>query len=685
MRFLFLSLGFLLGSSGVYAQQDPLPPVQEGDSIRIIEADSLQTVETPSKETDTLATRNNFLRYTNPKEEKTRDSVTIKDYKIVSYARDTTYVDTTLTIQKEYKHNYLRKDDFELMPFANIGQPYNVLGKTFSQRPYYPRMGATAKHYNYFEIEDIPYHQAPTPMTELMFKTTLEEGQLLDALLTFNLSKQFNASIAYKGFRSLGKYLFEEVESENFRTTLNYTTPDNRYTLRAHIAAQAIDSEENGGLRDREQFEGGDEDFTDRARIDVKYTDANNRLLGKRYFLDHQLALMPWKRDTTGRYTPPLLLGHELTYETKLYDFTQANQNEAFGQDPFVTPIEDSARLQTLFNSLYTGYTSPTLGNLKGSVSLYHYNYFFNSILITEQGIIPNQLQGQEIAIGGSYAKTIERLSLQGDFGYTLSGDLTGNTLNAQANYQIGDNYTLRGAFHLSSRMPDFNYLLYQSDYRNFNWHNAPFFKKQQVQNLQLGIHSQKIGLLEAAYSILDNYTYFASAISAEQIANGEQATAFVQPFQETNPVKHLRIKYTKEFRWRKWALMNTVLYQNVAQDQQVLNLPQWLTRNTLYFSSDVFKKAMFLQTGFTFKYFTTYNMDAYNPLLGEFFIQNNEAFGGYPLLDVFINAKVRQTRIYLKAEHLNSILSPPEYFSAPDYPYRDFVIRFGLVWNFFS
>ena len=31
----------------------------------------------------------------------------------------------------------------------------------------------------------------------------------------------------------------------------------------------------------------------------------------------------------------------------------------------------------------------------------------------------------------------------------------------------------------------------------------------------------------------------------------------------------------------------------------------------------------MFLQTGVTFKYFTSYNMNAYNPLLGEFYIQN--------------------------------------------------------------
>ena len=40
---------------------------------------------------------------------------------------DTTIVDSTLTIQKAYKFNYLQKDLFGLMPFANIGQSYNSL------------------------------------------------------------------------------------------------------------------------------------------------------------------------------------------------------------------------------------------------------------------------------------------------------------------------------------------------------------------------------------------------------------------------------------------------------------------------------------------------------------------------------------------------------------------------------
>src|SRR5690625_3723349 len=41
----------------------------------------------------------------------------ISDYKIISVKGDTAFVDTTLTIRKAYAWNYLRKDDFGLLPF----------------------------------------------------------------------------------------------------------------------------------------------------------------------------------------------------------------------------------------------------------------------------------------------------------------------------------------------------------------------------------------------------------------------------------------------------------------------------------------------------------------------------------------------------------------------------------------
>ena len=126
-------------------------------------------------------------------------------------------------------------------------------------------------------------------------------------------------------------------------------------------------------------------------------------------------------------------------------------------------------------------------------------------------------------------------------------------------------------------------------------------------------------------------------------------------------------------------------MYQKVGQEDPILNVPEFVTRNTLYFTDYLFKKAMYLQTGVTLNYFTEFYANSYNPLLGEFSVQNSEKIGNYPRLDFFINARVRQTRIYLKAEHFNSSYTGYNYYTAPNYPYRDFMVRFGVVWNFFS
>lgn len=658
MRYVYIVLLFLVCLPA--AAQDKLPP--------------------PGKQKDSTQFRKRNLQPSQAKDES--ESITrIEEYKIISYSRDTTFLDTTLTIQKEYKYNFLRRDDFELMPFANIGQPYNRLGVDLERSGFYPALGARARHFNYLEVEDISYYNVPTPLTDLFFKTTFEQGQMLDAMLTLNTSPRLNFSIAYKGFRSLGKYQYTQNESGNFRTTANYLSRNGRYALRAHIAAQDILGEENGGLSEKElQFESEDPEFQDRSRLDVFFTNANNKVLGKRYFLDHRYALAQ-KRDSLRNSS--LGFGHEFSYETKYYQFQQDAQNDYFGSI-IISPIDDKATLKTLYNRLSLDYSSKLLGTLKGFVNLYQYDYYFDSILITEDETIPNQLRGDEIAVGGSYSKQIGGFSLGGEMAYGITGDLTNYVFDGSAKLKLNEKHEIGFSAHSSSRMPNFNFLLYQSEYTNYNWNNSNSFENENVQSLKFSLSSQVWGELMAQYSTTDNYTYFSSNATEQQIADGEE-NAFVTPKQEGNSVNHLKVKYAKEFKFGKWALNNTLMYQNVSQSNVVLNVPQLVTRNTLYYSSNVFKNAMFLQTGVTFKYFTSYTMDAYNPLLGEFFVQNREELGSFPLLDFFINAKIRQTRVYLKAEHFNSSFTGNTFYSAPSYPYRDFVIRFGLVWNFFS
>ncbi|MFC4097645.1 putative porin [Euzebyella saccharophila] len=664
-RFLSIILFCLLGSYA-FSQRRNGPPPSSNDSIKV---DS---------------SKRNFDRMP-VGADSTQKEITIKNYKIISYERDTTYLDTTLTIQKEYKYNYLRKDDFELMPFANVGQPYNKLGVDLKRKTFYPSLGASALHYNYMEVADIDYYNVATPMSDLLFKTTFDQGQLLDANLAFNTSRRLNFSIAYKGFRSLGKYAYNQAESGNFRTTTNYVTQNGRYSLRAHVAAQNIDLQANGGLSNAEtQFESKDPDFSTRNNIDVRFRDALNRILGKRYYLDHLYKLVKKNNDSSRVEKTSLGIGHEFTYQTKYHSFNKTAASSYLG-DELVTPISDRANLKTMYNQVNAQFYNKTLGRLEGNISLYNYNYFFNSLLITEDGsLIPNRLKGEEVAVGAEYEKRIKGFDFRASGQYNISGYLGGNLLRASTSYNLNDKLELNAGAQVSSQMPNFNFLLNQSDFSNYNWYNLEEFEKEQIYSVNIGVKSRKWGQLTLDYTTVDNYTYFGEEPDLTAATTNE--TSIVKPFQESNVLNHTKIKYLKEFKLGKWALNNTVMYQNVSQANQVLNIPQLVTRNTLYFSSDVFKKAMYLQTGVTLKYFSSYHMDAYNPLLGEFYIQNIEKLGAYPMLDFFINARVQQTRIYLKAEHFNSSMGETnDFYSAPNYPYRDFVIRFGLVWNFFS
>ncbi|MBA3985402.1 MAG: hypothetical protein H0X63_02235, partial [Flavobacteriales bacterium] len=218
----------------------------------------------------------------------------ITDYKIISYERDTTYVDTTLTLAKDYKFNYLRRDDYELMPFSNLGPAYNTLAYDFSTVRLKPLFGARGRHFNFMEVEDIDYYHVPTPLTELYFKTAFEQGQQLDAFFTINTSERFNFSVAYKGVRSLGNYQNMLTSSGNFRFTSNYQSANKRYNARVHVVFQDLYNQENGGLKPAfiPLFINDDRDFRDRGRLEVQFENAENVLEGKRFYLDHEYAFI---------------------------------------------------------------------------------------------------------------------------------------------------------------------------------------------------------------------------------------------------------------------------------------------------------------------------------------------------------------------------------------------------------
>lgn len=604
----------------------------------------------------------------------------ITDYLIISQSRDTTYLDTTLTMAKDYKFNYLRQDNFELMPFANIGQPYNRLAKRFNMEQLSPRMGASARHDNYYEIEDIKDYYVPTPLTDLYFKTAVNQGQQLDALFTSNLSPQFNFSISYKGMRSAGDYVNTLTSTGNFKFTANYFTKNKRYRLRLHTTFQDLSNEENGGLSPDALagFISEDEDLDDRGRLEPNLDDAKSLLDGNRFYIDHDYELL---RSTDSLKNYSLRITNKMYYEDKFYRYEEEAASEEFlGEAYQATDLNTQTDHEEGFVEIGASLDHYLFGNIKAGISRLEYTYGYDRVLNRGNQVIPNRLNGELYQFRAQLAKRLGVFEFQARGGVNVAGELDGQYLNATASVDFKDFSVAAGA-GINSRAPNFNLLLHQSDYVNYNWQND--YNNVEKQQLNFRIDSEKYIDLEIEFNTIQDYAYFRE----NRIIDGNpDFTGFTAlPQQTSEELTYLKVKAHKSFEFlRHFGSDHTIMYQNVGQEENIINVPNFITRNTLYYKNRLFKNALLLQTGITLKYFQDYRMDGYDPVLGEFYSQNSIELGSHPYVDLFINAKIQQTRIFFKLENAISPLGRPEYFSAPREPFRDLSIRFGLVWNFF-
>ncbi len=646
MRYKLIVLFFCYTCFG-YSQQDLL-------NLNLKQIDSTKSIKT--------------LENTSKNKKQKKETISINDYKIISHLNDTTIVDTSLTVHKDYKFNYLREDAFDLLAFSNTGQTYNSLSYDFNSSNLLPDFAAQARHFNYQDVEDIYYYNVPTPFTELMFKTTFEQGQLLDSFFTVNTSEQLNVFIGFKGLRSLGKYQNIRTSTRNFKFGISYNSKNKKYNANTHITSQGLSSQENGGLTDEDviNFQSGAEEFDDRSVFDPVFQDAENDLEGTRLYLNHSYKI----KDSSN--VNSLSIGNVLSFEEKTYDFNQEAPNDFFGTAFVNSDIDDRVVLRESYAELNAKYANNTLGILNFNLSHSNFDYGYNSIAIVLSDTITNRITGNITSIGGGYKNKIGKFEIEGDFGINVTGSLDANFLNAKGKYQLAKNTSLALGVNFNSNAPNYNLLLNQSDYINYNWQND--FENVETKQFKLNLYSQKLANLELDYTTIEHYAYFTR--------QGENN--LVSPIQTEQTINYFRLKAVREIKYKKLALNNTFRYQNVINGEGVLNVPDFNIRSTLYYTDKWFKKALFIQAGLTLSYFTAYNANGYDPLLAEFFTQNETEIGNFPRLDFFVNLKVRQARIFFKAEHFNSSLGDNNFFSAPNYPYRDFVVRFGIVWNFF-
>ena len=720
MRFLLMVFCLVISVSLLNGQQKNLQTRNELETYKelnfsIKDSIPLEENSMTEKKNDSLdssfSKKKRFIPYF-----KSINEVTVKDYKLMFLDGTEEVVDTSLSLEREYSFNFLRKDYFEYLTFPNMGEAFNKLGYNFHDQALTPQMGARVKHFSYFEKEDVPYYEVPSAYTELFFKSTFQQGQFLDTSLAINTSPKFNIAVSFRGFRSLGKYLASLSRSRQFRISTQYQTYNQRYRLRLHQTTQSLENEVNGGLnRDSVYFfenapnyvladengqaildENGNQQivfydgFLDRNRLDTQIN-ANNVLEGERYFMEHKYQMFPVSKDTSAY---KMSIGYSISLEKKNYIYENRFANLYF-YSKYDNNISDSISFDNIENKLFVELKNKSLGNFK--LNLYHnkWDYTLGQDDYEKDTLISNSINSSQLAAQVNWRKDFFGIAARVMAYQAFKNEFATQALIIETSKNF-KNVAFNAAYKYRSQPPNFNFYLLQSDFEKYNWEN-PDLSNQDFSTLSFTLNHKKIGSIQGEWNSIKNFTFFNNT-TPEFDLNRKFST---QVFQSSNKLDYFKVRMDQRFDFGKFALANNIQYQKVNQqgdpqgtidDPIALNVPKWLLRSTFMLTSSIFNKALFFQSGLTFVYFTDYFADQYNPLLAEFVTQNSTTIGNYPRVDFFFNAKIQSSRIFIKLEnisapikHLINIDAPYNYYSSPFVPYRDFSVRFGLIWNFFD
>ncbi len=290
------------------------------------------------------------------------------------------------------------------------------------------------------------------------------------------------------------------------------------------------------------------------------------------------------------------------------------------------------------------------------------------------------------VSIGGQLSKTA---------GKTLHYDVTAETwlvgedagqlkidATADVNFPLwGDTVTLMARGFFKRTNPTFYYRHYHA--RHFWWDND---------NLDKILHSRIEGqfhysktktTLRVAVDEIQNYTYMAMGYN---IADDKRTSNTIDVRQKGGSLSLITLALGQNFKLGPLNWENMITYQK-STDNDVLPVPDLNIYTNLYLR---FKIARVLKCDFGAdgRFFTKYYAPDYSPALGQYAVQtgdNRTKVGEYPVVNVYANFHLKQTRFFVMMSHVNAGSGSRDYFFTPHYPLNQRIFRFGVSWNFYN
>ncbi len=524
--------------------------------------------------------------------------------------------------------------------------------------------------------KDIKYYKAQRPFTKMRFVSGTERENVFDLEHTQNWGRGMNVGFQYERLVTNGIYANQEVDHNRFGGHAWYQGKNKRFNMVAHYIFNKYVVGEMGGIVDTTDYF-SNEDFNRRRSIPVRISDGDSKYKGNNlriqnsYDIGKLVKLQINDTVVDNELVPAFRIQHVFQYKKDLYRYDSPNKDSLFFTNFLINP--DGPTADTLIvKSLSNEGRLRWLGNKLGEDGSLQYQNF----------------------LADAYAR-FTTYNLEGNAGFTdeLSDLVVGGKLGSNPADTARVLYSAKGAYHLLNyRQGDY----YLRGDLGYDLTGAVGKLSAYIEWLNQEPHYTSQKLVSNHYNFNNNFDKInARSIGAEYANDVLGLTASVRftnasnvlyyntehlPVQDNGSVSYVLLGLHKYFRFGKFESNLRGWYQTSSNDKSV-RVPNFLARADVFYKGPLFKNKLSAKTGLEVAYVPKYNLDGFDPALGQFHEASLE-YAGQPEINFFASFQLSRARLFGRLDRLDDFLRPKKpTFVGYRLPNHDFVYRVGISW----
>lgn len=558
-----------------------------------------------------------------------------------------------------HRFNFVQRYNNFYQDLGNIGTAirpvFNEVPETIGATP-----GFTAYDL-YWNSENVKYYNTKSPFASVKWILGGKGRSYARFTFTRNVNPRWNVGFNYR-ILQIDKIVARSAKGDRttksnyFDIFTSYQSKDSLYSLFFNARRDFIQVDENGGVRaDVENFAFADFFDTQGASPNLTGAESNDKRGALHLF--HQLNLASGLQvyHTSDLYRQ-INRFNDADPDNNYYDFTVVDSAETRDRTEFKSFRNEVGVKGSFFKAFYNGYAA-----FRNYSIDYKYIYEDDFFLVTKK---------LETYLGG-------RIGLQLDSLVEVKG---------WAEWMLDDRYMIQGSiktkwFEASAKRSVSTPAFVPQVYRGSHdlWINT--FGNVEGTELKgnLIYESKRLSIYPGLrFSTFRNSIFFKEDTTGQQHVlpyqtSGYQTWASPELSFSVGLLEHLTLK-------------GQGIYTRILENSDdAFQFPKWFVNAQLAYADIWFNGNFDFQAGVDVHWKSSYYTPGYDVTTQQFYTQQRFQSPGVPLVDLFLNVRIRHARIFLK--YNNALFAVTKYGDVPTpfYPGVRNIVDFGFDWSFFD